>query len=83
MGMATPASNRTLSCTTVLAGVAKPSSDAVDGQVNGTLHAIIVFGRALASALYSMAMQQLDLQIVQGIDVGKAFSQGGSQRGIV
>src|SRR5688572_27082434 len=56
-------------------GVAQPRGEAVDGKVDAALHALLRVARAVAP-------QQLELQVVQRVEVGKAVADRARERGI-
>ncbi len=60
--------------------VAQTSSNAVDGNMNAALCAFVTVLRAFAC---SETTDQLHLQMVQGVDVGKPMANGSRQCGIV
>src|SRR5687767_5106412 len=60
---------------TPLPGVAQSGSEAVDGKVDAALHARLGVPRPVAP-------QELQLQVVQGIEVGEAVADGACERGV-
>ena len=59
-----------------LASVAQPGRNAIDGNMNPALYPLVGLARPVAA-------HQLYLQVVQGVDVGEAVTDGALQRCVI